>query len=751
MSLGDDNSTQNPSGDDAPGESQSDSGPLEVAQNEFGETICYNAVNYLSKTTDDGEGENSGAEAPTTIGRYKIKEVLGRGAFGAVYLGFDSQLERKVAIKIPLLRTMQRNPEETEREFLQEARQLAQLTHSSIVAVHDVGVEDGRCYIVSEFLDGPDLNNWIKDNTPTWQESVRIIALIADGLGAAHVCNTVHRDVKPANIIVTDRPEGVVPVLVDFGLALNESSSAFKGEVVGTPNYMSPEQANGQGHRIDGRTDIYAIGVILYRMLSGQLPFRAPSISELLQKVVEDEPRPPRQFVKGIPRDLEKICLKAMSKRINDRYTTAGDMADDLRALLTEKDQSNSNVGTRAKRTKKREKPKPKGGVKILIAEDHELTRFKLKSDLERWGHEVTAAEDGEKAWELFKKSEFEIVITDWMMPKVNGLEFVQRIRAEKNSDYVYLIMLTAKAEKHDIVAGMGAGADDFLSKPFHRDELHVRLRAGMRITKLNRDLNETNRRVKRSLEAAAEIQRSFLPTEAPLVPGFDFTWEYKPCEELGGDMLNIVQLDDVHYGLYVLEVNGNGVPASLLATTVSKVMSPATDFSSILVEREEYDPNDYRILDPSEVAEELNRRFAGTQETGQFFTLAYSVLNIETREFAYTSAGHPSIILQHAHGECELLDISGIPIGLVPDSDEYLEDTVVIEPGDRLMIYSNGLSDTANVDGDLYGIERLMNVVSETQNLKLKEVISEVLSDMAKFRKQAPINDDICVLAVQG
>lgn len=177
------------------------------------------------------------------------------------------------------------------------------------------------------------------------------------------------------------------------------------------------------------------------------------------------------------------------------------------------------------------------------------------------------------------------------MMPNVNGLELVQRIRAQRKIDYVYVIMLTAKAEKHDIVAGMGAGADDFLSKPFHRDELHVRLRAGTRITKLNRDLNETNRRVKRSLEAAAKIQRLFLPTAPPDVPGFDFTWEYRPCEELGGDMLNLVRLDDVHLGLYVLEVNGNGVPASLLATTVSKVMAAANDVSSILVQRDEYDP----------------------------------------------------------------------------------------------------------------------------------------------------------------
>ena len=137
---------------------------------------------------------------------------------------------------------------------------------------------------------------------------------------------------------MTERPEGFVPVLVDFGLAVSEENAKTapgqRGHIAGTPNFMSPEQARGEGHRIDGRTDIYAAGVILYRMLSGQLPFAAPSVSDLLQVVIEDEPRPPRQFVRDLPRELERICLKAMAKQITERYTTAADMADELRALV---------------------------------------------------------------------------------------------------------------------------------------------------------------------------------------------------------------------------------------------------------------------------------------------------------------------------------------------------------------------------------------------------------------------------------
>jgi class 3 adenylate cyclase len=192
---------------------------------------------------------------------------------------------------------------------------------------------------VSEFLDGPNLNQWIADRTITWAEAVRLTAAMADALAYAHSRSTIHRDLKPGNVILVQRADGLQPVLVDFGLALDESVSneSQRGVIAGTPNYTSPEQTRGEGHRIDGRTDIYALGTILYRLLCGRLPFTAPTVSELLRKVVDEEPVPPRQLNRTIPRELERICLKAMSKRIADRHTTAADLAADLRDLLTAK------------------------------------------------------------------------------------------------------------------------------------------------------------------------------------------------------------------------------------------------------------------------------------------------------------------------------------------------------------------------------------------------------------------------------
>ena len=271
------------------------------------------------------------AAPPVAFGRYEVRRTLGAGGFGTVYLGHDTQLDRPVAIKV--LRTGPRVPPAQAELFLQEARRLARLSHPGIVTVHDVGLHEGQVYIVSDYLEGPDLAEWLKHHVPSWPEAARLVAALALALAHAHSRLTVHRDVKPANIILTpDRG----PVLVDFGLGLDEavSGGGELGVITGTPAYMAPEQVAGVAHRIDGRTDVYSLGVVLYQMLCGRLPFRSGDTRELLRQVRDDEPQPPRQLVRDLPPEVERACLKALAKKMQDRYTTAADFAEDLHRVI---------------------------------------------------------------------------------------------------------------------------------------------------------------------------------------------------------------------------------------------------------------------------------------------------------------------------------------------------------------------------------------------------------------------------------
>jgi sigma-B regulation protein RsbU (phosphoserine phosphatase) len=388
--------------------------------------------------------------------------------------------------------------------------------------------------------------------------------------------------------------------------------------------------------------------------------------------------------------------------------------------------------------------------MKILIAEDDTVSRRLLAKTLQNWDHEVLAASDGAEARKLFLENpDLQFVISDWMMPELTGPELVKEIRGQMRDFYVYVILLTAKSEMDDLVRGMEAGADDFLTKPFDSRELRLRIAAAQRILDLEATLSRQNAHMRRDLNAAGAVQKSLLPEAPPAVEGFGFAWEFVPSEFVAGDILNIHRLDESKIGLYVLDVSGHGVPSAMLSVTLSRILEPIPGRDAI-VKRWLPTPPHYEVISPGEVLSQLNQRFPMESQNNLYHTAIYGVLDTKARTFTLARSGHPEPILIR-DGSAEVLKVEGgLPAGMFPDA-EYPETVVQLQQGDRIHLYSDGLIE-ANLRGTegMIGVNGLAEVLLSCRDLPLDESLRTSMKKLRDAVDEQGFDDDLTLLAVE-
>ena len=387
----------------------------------------------------------------------------------------------------------------------------------------------------------------------------------------------------------------------------------------------------------------------------------------------------------------------------------------------------------------------------LLLVEDDETIRTLLRRYLETQGFAVTEAADGDQALAALAAGRPDLVLLDVVMPGRSGLDVLATLRREHPATDLPVIITSARGESGDIVEALRLGASDYLVKPYNfaealaRVQTHLSLKRSVdrivcleqSLERRNAELDWANQRMKGDLAAAAAVQRALLPRQPLEVPGARFAWRFQPCDELAGDLLNVVVLDDRHVALYVLDVMGHGVKAALLAIMVHQVigqlLAPARRRSPPL---------------PDQVAAMLTRQFAWDDRTEQFVTLLYGVLDLETGRFDFVSAGHPGPVWLPREGSASSVRARGMPIGL--GEAAYQVHTLTLAAGDRLFLFSDGLTEAADGEGNCFDRQRLLPELEQGRSLSLEDGLAALTRRVEQWRGPQTPRDDTSILAVE-
>jgi len=428
----------------------------------------------------------------TMIAHYHVDSRLGQGGMGAVYLADDTRLGRRVALKV-LPPEVAADPERMQR-FVQEAKLASALTHPNVAYIHEIGQDGDLWFLAMEYVDGSPLSARIQEGALKVPEILRIGMQVADALDDAHAKGIVHRDIKPANLMLTSR--GHVKVL-DFGLAKLEkplkSSQDTQlltsaGLVLGTVEYMSPEQALGR--EVDHRTDIFSLGVVLYEMATGRLPFSGANSSETMARILQAQPDAMARFNYDVPEELERVVRKCLEKERERRYQSARELLVDLKNL--ERDSGAQRASAVADVPSRSERRR----IGAVIVDDEELARGLLREYLDSVPDIEILAEcaNGFEAVKAISEHKPDIVFLDVQMPKLDGFEVLELIEPS-----IAVIFVTAYDQY--AMRAFDAHAVDYLLKPFALD-------------RFEKALDRARQRLGQNMPPAAELSAAARPPQ---------------------------------------------------------------------------------------------------------------------------------------------------------------------------------------------------------------------------------------------